>query len=354
MTMAAGPGAEKALPQPFMERLLPAPKDGGFQRDDMWIWDGSVIQGEDGLWHMFASMWPKTLPFSPNWVTNSRVVRAVAKRPEGPYTYAEDVLPPREGGFWDGKMTHNPTIQRVNGTYLLFYNGSTYDAPIPTGPASEAVRRQAAGNQRVGLAIASSPAGPWTRMDKPLIEPKPGTWEEGSVTTNPAAWVEPDGSILLLYKSKRFRYGAARSKHFLGPYVRLTEKPIHWDRDGQAAFYEDVYAWKENGVYQMIFCDMKGLVSGENHAGGHAFSYDGAEWTLAPQPKAYSRKVRWEDGSETVQGSLERPQLIIQDGHPTHVIFATADGPGGWKRASKTWSLVIPLKKPEGAKAEGR
>jgi hypothetical protein len=49
----------------FKERLLPAPLDGGFKMDGYWVWCGSVIKGEDGKYHMFASRWPSTTPFSP-------------------------------------------------------------------------------------------------------------------------------------------------------------------------------------------------------------------------------------------------------------------------------------------------
>jgi len=129
--VSAATAPATAPARPFISRLLPAPVGGGFQRDDSWIWCGSVVRGDDGLWHMFASMWTKSVAFTPNWLTNSRVVRATARQPEGPYTYVEDVLPPRGGSFWDGKMTHNPTVHRVGNTFLLFYTGTTYDAPIP-------------------------------------------------------------------------------------------------------------------------------------------------------------------------------------------------------------------------------
>lgn len=100
---------------PFNTRLLPAPVNGGYREADHWIWCGSVIRGDDGQFHMFASRWTKDVPFNPNWLTNSRVVRAVSQTPEGPYTYVEDVLPPRGPRYWDGMMTHNPTIRPLAG-----------------------------------------------------------------------------------------------------------------------------------------------------------------------------------------------------------------------------------------------
>ena len=71
----------------------PAPVDGGFRDDAYWIWCGSVIEGEDGLYHMFASRWSKATAFNCNWLTNSEVVRAVSETPEGPYRFAEVILP---------------------------------------------------------------------------------------------------------------------------------------------------------------------------------------------------------------------------------------------------------------------
>jgi hypothetical protein len=59
--------------------------------------------------------------------------------------------------------------------------------------------------------------------------------------------------------------------------------------------------------------------------------------------EALSRAQRYDD-SVVMQGSLERPQLLIQNGRPAHPICTTADGPGGIARAAKAWSTVIPLR----------
>ncbi|HEX3086046.1 MAG TPA: GDSL-type esterase/lipase family protein, partial [Pyrinomonadaceae bacterium] len=39
----------------FQSRLLPAPLNGGLRLDGFWVWCGSVIKGDDGKYHMFAS-----------------------------------------------------------------------------------------------------------------------------------------------------------------------------------------------------------------------------------------------------------------------------------------------------------
>jgi len=116
----------------FIDLIRPAPVGGGFAMEDYWVWCGSVIRGEDDRYHMFAARWPKALPFFDGYKTHSEVVRAVADTPVGPYEFQEVVLPVRGGEFWDGQMTHNPTIHKLGGTYLLFYIGATFPGPKPS------------------------------------------------------------------------------------------------------------------------------------------------------------------------------------------------------------------------------
>jgi hypothetical protein len=66
-------------------------------------------------------------------------------------------------------------------------------------------------------------------------------------------------------------------------------------------------------------------------------------WQVSDPPLAYSRTIRWSDGTTTTQGSLERPQLLIEDGRPTWLFVATADGPGGFQNATRTWNQAIPI-----------
>lgn len=334
----------------FQTLLMPAPLDGGYREPDYWIWCGSVIRGEDGRYHMFASRIPKEIHFSPHWLTNSEVVRAVSDTPEGPYSFADLVLPPRGPAYWDGQMTHNPTIHHHDGTYYLYYTGSTYDAPRPSGDNPMAgdspLRFEARANQRVGVATAPSVAGPWTRRDDPLLEPRAGKWD-ALMTTNPAPCIRDDGSCVLAYKAvayegDKLRYGVAFGDSPLGPFTGRGDSPVlTFEPD---VSIEDAYLWRQDGRFYMIFNDMEGHVTGEDHAGGLAVSEDGANWRVADHPKAYSRTIRWEDQTTTRQASFERPQLLIQDERPTHLFAATADGPGGFGRASNTWNMVVPLR----------
>lgn len=330
----------------FADRLLPAPVDGGFRMEEYWVWCGSVIRGEDGRYHMFSSRWPKKYPFFEGYVFYSEVVRASSDKPEGPYKFEEVVLPVRGEQCWDGRMTHNPTIHKSGNTYLLYYIGSTYtgDAPgIDELKSGKAKLGRSYDNIRIGLATSRSVCGPWQRRDKPILEPRPGKWD-GRVVTNPAACVRRDGSVLMVYRSNTpqgLRLGATRAATFEGPYERISDEPILKLEGGN--FVEDPFIWEAGDGFEMVAKDMTGGITGEKHAGIHATSSDGLSWRLPPEPKAYSRTVRWSDGKETTQGSLERPQLLFESGKPAFLFAATGDGPGGFRAASNTWNMVIPL-----------
>lgn len=341
---------------PFQDRLLPAPRSGGFSLDDFWIWCGSVVRGEDDRFHMFAARVPKAMPFSPHWLFNSEIVRASSDVPEGPYHFEEVVFERRDRQFFDGLNTHNPTIHRIGDEFALFYMGCTYDEPIPdpndpttwvVGEARDRRYQPTWANKRIGLATSQSVFGPWKRRDTPLLEPRTGHWD-AIATTNPAVCILEEGSAFMLYKSRtetggNLHLGVAFAPHWSGPYRALSDEPI-FVFDDPEQHLEDPYLWRENGVFNVIMKDMTGGICGEEHAGIHATSPDCLHWTFSTPAKAYSRRVLWDDGETTLQGSFERPQLLIQNGVPTHLFAATADGPGGFWNASKTWNMCVPLR----------
>ena len=332
----------------FIDRILPAPLAGGFQMVGYWVWCGSVIKGEDGLYHMFAARWPNNLPFFTGYVMSSEVVRAVSDSPEGPFHFQEVVLADRGEAYWDGRMAHNPTICKYGDTYLLFYIGSCFKGERPDGEIlkekSLPVLSESYNQVRIGLATSKSVFGPWERPNKPILEPRPGKWDS-SVVTNPAPCILKDGSIYLYYRSNTpegLKIGLTKAENFKAPFIRMKDGPVISFKDNGNV--EDPFVWQNGEHFEMIAKDMTGSITGEKHGGIHAISIDGMDWKLANPPMAYSRNILWEDGSRSFQGSLERPQLLFQDGEPTHMFAATADGPGGFDSATKTWNMVIPMK----------
>ncbi|GGZ23549.1 hypothetical protein GCM10007049_15660 [Echinicola pacifica] len=345
----AGRGQEE---EAFIDRLLPAPVGGGFAMEDYWVWGSSVVKGEDGKYHMFASRWPKEIGFG-KWVSNSEIVRAVSDTPIGPYEFQEVVLPPRGREHFDGLVTHNPRMIKFGEYFLLYYMGTTYDFDIPNtseniwadGRASKAWL-----NKRIGMAYSKSVKGPWTRMDQPILSPRPGKWD-ATITSNPSPVVnEKTNEILMIYKSSvdlnpPLLLGVTKAKHMEGPYERLKEEPIFnfATADSPDNDVEDPFVWWVKDHYELIMKDRFGKICGEPGGGIHASSYDGIHWELAEKPLAYSKNILWSNGETVHHNHFERPSLLIEDGKPTHLFAATGLGPKDWE-FEKTWNMVIPLK----------
>ncbi len=338
---------------PIFERLLPSPKNGGFKMEDYYIWCGSAIRGEDNRFHIFASRWKKDLGFGYNWLFNCEIVRAASSNPEGPYTFEEVIFKRRDRHYFDAMNQHNPSIKFWNGTYYLFYFGTSYGGTIP-GPGDIITPERAVeviNNKRIGLATSKSVYGPWTRADEPVLMPRsPGHWD-CTFTTNPSAAILPDGTTYLIYKSREqaggtLQLGLAVAKRPEGPYERVQNEPIF--KFSNPDFHvEDPYLWFEDGQFHILmkddFKNDCGGITGEWGAGVYAASLDCIHWNICPHPKAYSRNVKWDDGTTSVQCNLERPNLLFIDGKPTHLFLATGMGPRSWE-FTETWNMVIPLR----------
>jgi hypothetical protein len=353
---AAAPAATPAGRNPILERVDRAVVGGGFEMEGYWVWCNSVVKGDDGLYHMFASRWPKRLPFHPGWMVASEVVHATSKIPEGPYKFSDVALPARGPQYWDGRSTHNPRIVRHKDKWVIYYMGSTHpfdeikDGSTLTLDSHYAILGRA--NKRVGVAVASSPFGPWKRADEPVLHTKPGTFYS-FLTSNPSPIINEDGSAVMIFKARahrdKFPYqgdmtlGVARAARYDGQYTVISPEPIFGV--GRIGEVEDPFLWKDKDGYHLLAKDQRGKITGEHHAGLLAHSPDLLRWTVDKSPKAYSRTLTWTDGKVEILGQLERAYPLMEKGVITHLFFAAMDGPGGFQKGTKTWSVVVRMKK---------
>lgn len=301
------------------ERMKPIPIDGGFRMEGYWVWCGSVIKGDDGRYHMFASRWPKSLPHH-TWMFASEIVRAVSDNPIGPFRFEEVVLPPRGAKYWDGRCTHNPFIRKYGNKYILYYMGSTH--PFEDVKKGEIVekddKRCIAGraNKRVGMAVSNSVYGPWTRLDKPILDTRVDYFDS-YLTSNPAACINEDGSVLLMYKARSYegntyskmKIGVAYAKTYDSEYVRLSDEPIF----DENTHIEDPYIWRKDNQYYMIAKDMEGNICGEKYGGVFATSSDGIKWNMDKGNLSYTRNILWENGVTEQLFKMAVP-LIYEEG----------------------------------------
>lgn len=338
----------------LFHHLGQAPRIPAFESEGYWVWGSSVVKGEDGKYHMFVSRFPKSLPFHPGWMIASEIVHATSDTPEGPYKFSDIALPARGAQYWDGRSTHNPRILKYKNKYYLIYMGSTHPFANPTyeqltldSPWCTIGRS----NKRIGLAVADSPYGPWKRFDEPILKTKPNTFYSFLVS-NPSPIIQEDGSVMMIFKGRTYigdnkfsdmALGMAYAPSIEGPYKVLNDDQPIFQVNGQGEA-EDPFLWKDNKGYHAIFKDHVSKFTGEQGGGVMAHSKDGIRWTVDKDPKAYSRTVEWEDGKVEMQGQLERPFLLFENGKATYAFFATMNGPGGFENATKSWNMVIPIK----------
>ena len=81
-------------------------------------WGGFPIKDAEGKWSLIHAQMANHCPLG-SWTSNSIVARSVSTsgKPEGPYSFAEELLPP---------FAHNPTVRKAeDGTYVIFFIGNT-------------------------------------------------------------------------------------------------------------------------------------------------------------------------------------------------------------------------------------
>ncbi|TWU41030.1 glycoside hydrolase family protein [Novipirellula artificiosorum] len=326
---------------PFHERMTPVPETARFRDPDFFIWGASMVQDEAGVCHLFYSRWAKELGHNA-WVTHSEIAHATSIDPLGPYTHVDVAFPTRGKSFWDGLCTHNPTVHAFEGKYYLYYMGNTGDGQTMTG-----LNWTHRNNQRIGVAVADHPNGPWRRCDAPLIDVGPDTESHDALlTSNPSICRRPDGKYLMVYKAvgrkRELPWGgpvvhlAATSDSPTGPFSKHPD-PI-FTAEGDAFPAEDPFIWVEDGFVWAIVKDMKGAFTGAGQSLALFRSEDGIDWSPAKHPLVSKLEIHWEGGETERVAHLERPQLWLRNGEP-HVLFCAAD-----KDREHAFNVHIPLK----------
>eukprot|EP00054_Salpingoeca_dolichothecata_P013860 m.77608 g.77608 ORF g.77608 m.77608 type:complete len:507 (+) comp20691_c0_seq1:12-1532(+) len=274
--------------------------------DNLWTWGASPIQDlSTSLYHLFSSRITNMCGIL-HYCSNSEVIHLTSSSPFGPFQLRDVALAPRPGS-WDDGAIHGPTIHRLNnGTYVLFYTGTSLTGKHPNCTQHYDPNTGDHSTRRIGLAVSNSLDGPWKRFPTPSFGPctSPGCWDT-SDTSNPSPIIRANGSLVLLYKGrgKVQQLGIAWADSIDGVWERkMTPLPNVPQEDPWG------YIDNETGIYHVLTHDGNGATS----AGGHSFSVDeGRTWIQAPM--AYTGSVIWTNGSSSVLARRERPQVLLSD-----------------------------------------
>jgi len=185
-------------------------------------------------------------------------------------------------------------------------------------------------NQRVGVAVAEHPSGPWKRFEKPVVDVTRGSFDH-LMTSNPTAAKGPDGRIYMVYKAVgdgvmpkggAVICGIAIAEDPLGPFVKQPEPIMVNPEEGWSV--EDPYIWYQEFRFYALVKDFQGYFTKRGKSTVALFeSPEGIHWEPAENPFAFDRSIQWEDGEVQKFVCLERPQLWLKDGIPA-VLFCAA------------------------------
>ena len=314
----------------------PVPMSAKFASDEWTHWGGSLVKGADGLYHMFYSRWETNLGWA--WVTDSEIAHAVSTSPFGPFEFRDVALPPRGAEFWDGLCTHNPTVRKYGEKYYLYYMGNTGDGKVVGVPGQQDLNWTHRNNQRIGVAVADTPNGPWQRFDQPLIDITPNDDDamDALMTSNPSITQRPDGGFLMVYKvvgKKRplpnggpVLHAIATGDTPIGPFTKHPEPTFVVPGDPFPA--EDPFIWHQDDKYRAIVKHIEKRTDPQTQKLQRIFSLvqfeseDGFDWIPSQYHEVNQRVITWADGTVQQLDHLERPQVYIENGRPLALLCA--------------------------------
>jgi MYXO-CTERM domain-containing protein len=245
-------------------------------------WDGKILRGADGKYHIFAGRWPQDKGFA-DWpnsvivegVSNDTVVGSYIPTLNAPWTY------------------DNGKEQNVTGTALNDGGFALIDSP---------------GN----IFGAASADGPWTHQGVVAITAN-GFTIATQTTENQAIWQSADNSFLII--ARNFQEMTSPT-NILGPYTIQATIP-----DLQSEGYEDPVVWCSGGQYHLV-ANMYNA-----RKAYHFTSADGIRnWVnqgLAYDPT--TNFVRYTDGTVNNWYKAERPGVFMENGHVIAFSFAVVD-----------------------------
>ncbi|MBB3209141.1 hypothetical protein FHS27_004979 [Rhodopirellula rubra] len=299
------------------------------------VWCTSPVIGPEGKTHLFVSRWPLKTTFA-GWTTDCEIARYVGDTPEGPFEFAEVVLRGTGTDTWDRQSPHNPNVRKVGDSYVLMYIAN----------AGGSLLKQRVASQRIGMMIADSPTGPWRKVGKDglMLSPPDDTsvWSHGSVVgvNNPALFAHPDGRYFLYYKAMRKgdvrRMGVAIADKIEGPYEFYPDPLTSNDSE-----IEDGYAFYENGKVYLLTT---------NNKGGAGYLWESSDGIHFGEPVIGFDKMNQYLPEDLIQNAktprakkFERPQVLLQDGTPTHLYVASGVNLTG---GVESCSCVLRIKPP--------
>ena len=252
-------------------------------------WDGGIIKGKDGKYHMFASRWAQSAGHN-GWF-GSVAVHATSSNLYGPYTDQGMCWPNDQGG-----KGHNVVpFQLKDGRYAVLVSETRRPADI---------------------FVSNSLDGPWSKLGSMSIASN--AYSSLFSASNVYIMLRPDGRYEAIGRDAVI--GIA--DNVLGPYT-IQGTNIYAKTQGcPTGNMEDPVIWYSGGQYHIV------VNKWDTRKAYHLTSKDGiSNWKLesgyAFDPT--SNFIRYTNGTVNHWNKLERPNVYMEDGHVVAMTLAAID-----------------------------
>ncbi len=294
---------------------------------DYFVWGLSVVKW-NGEYHAYYSRWKKKYTFD-GWMTNCEIVHAVSAHPEGPFEFVNVVLHDKNTSGWDFNNSHNPYAIVADGKICLYYisndikalfqqENSTTNYPDSTWFVDNRIKIR--NSQRIGVAIADNPSGPFVRAENAVVEPDNIKFKK--IAVNPSV-VYRNNKYTMIMKGddvnheKWFRIQlVGNSDKPDGPFL-FEEKPVYAEAQTEDAclWFDDVLK-KYFMVCHVIGKSELALFNSEN----------GMDWQPDERSIFMKKEFELSDGTIWKPKRVERPFVLTNEkGQPIMLYVAVAD-----------------------------
>lgn len=305
------------------DNVLPGDIRNGLEDAELreWCyWDGGIVKGDDGKYHLYASRWPQTQAHGVGWREGSKGIHAVSDHVMGPYEDLGLVWP----DWLDGKGHNVVGLRMHDGRYAVV--------------TSEITRGE--------VFTADSPDGPFELLGQIEVDPNGfppslAAYDGGQGNmANVQILVRPDGRYMLIGRSTAVMIS---DDGILGPYKIMSDAVYKANPELPQDRNEDPTLWYSGGLYHVVY---NHWASKTSH---HFSSKDGInDWTYRgiAFKKGASKIFRYTDGTVNDWQFVERPTAYVEDGHVTHFLFSVIDVTKGQDKASDNHGskiVVVPF-----------
>lgn len=250
-------------------------------------WDGQILRGPDGKYHMYASRWPQSSGHS-GW-GKSVAVHAISDTLIGPYVDKGMAYTDSNG------KGHNVTASMLPDNTWTVIVSDTRPGDIFTSGAID---------------------GPWAF--KGSITVNANGLDSSGTAKNLSLVILPDKTYLM---ATRFGTMMTTPSNLLGPWTVQAAKVFITPSGYPNGSREDPVIWCSGGQYHLVYnyYDLR--------KARHMVSPDGIKnWKdmgLAYDPTA--NFIRYTDGTVNHWYKLERPGVFMENGHVSAFTFAAID-----------------------------